>query len=375
MYRILVINTGSTSTKIALFEDDRCCYSRNITHDVEELKRFSFAKEQLFYRMQAIHDSFNRDGVELKELSAVVGRGGAIYPCESGVFEVDECLLSDTENAVGGVDHPANLGVLIAKRFANLYGVRCFTVNPPQVDEFSTVARMTGIAGVYRASHLHALNLKEIAIRHSEKIGKRYEDSNYVVCHLGGGVSVSAHRNGKMIDGNDNVGGDGPMTPNRCGSIAVSSILQYVESHSLSEAKNLCTKSGGFVDLLGTDDVRKVVESMRNGNSEAQLAWDAFVYQTEKAIGAMAQVLKGKVDGILLSGGIVHSKEFVDRIKKDCGWIAEVFAYPGEFEMEALAAGTIRVLSGKEQIKSYTGKPVWDPASVLAYRGGEEYDS
>ena len=357
--KILTVNPGSTSTKIALFEGEEKLFSINVSHDAAMLSQFSDQESQFPYRMETIHKALSENHVDLSGLSACVGRGGGLLAMEGGVYEVTDLVLEHSLHSANGVIHPAGLGPSIANAFAKEYGVPAFAVNPPDVDELQDVARITGIKGVYRNVHLHALNLKETAIRHAASMGKRYEDCNFVVCHIGGGVSVSAHKNGRMIDGYDIVGGEGPMAPTRCGAVPVAEFIEYMEGKSAKELRALTTRSGGFVSHLGTSDALEVQDMIAAGNEYAKLVWEAFIYQIEKGIGAMAVVLKGKVDGILLGGGIVHNKELVAKITEDCGFIAPVSAYPGEFEMEAMAAGAIRVLKGEEIPKVYTGVKVF----------------
>ena len=281
---------------------------------------------------------------------------------EGGTYEINDVLLDHAIRGANGVQHPAQLGPQLARGFAQQYGKPCFVVNPPDTDELTLCARITGIKGVYRNVHLHALNLKETAIRHAASMGKRYEDCNFVVCHIGGGISISAHQQGRMIDGNDIVGGEGPMAPTRCGAVPAAELIRYCYAHeNRKEVSSLCTKSGGFVSHLGSSDAREGCAMAANGNRYAALVWDPMVYQVIRYIGAMAGVLHGKVDGILLGGGMVHNRELVAAITDACSWIAPVTAYPGEFELEAMAAGAIRVLEGKEQAKVYTGKPCWSP--------------
>ncbi|MBE6113941.1 MAG: butyrate kinase, partial [Erysipelotrichaceae bacterium] len=239
------------------------------------------------------------------------------------------------------------------------YGKPAFVVNPPDTDELCDLARVTGIKGVYRNVHLHALNLKETAIRHAESQGKKYEECNFVVCHIGGGISISAHEKGLMIDGTDIVGGEGPMAPTRCGSVPVAELLRYMKDKDIKDVKPLCTKTGGFVSLLGTSDAREVKKMASEGNKAADRAWNAMIYQITKSIGAMAAALHGKVDGILLGGGMVHNADLVEKIEEACGFIAPVYPYPGEFELEAMNAGAARVLAGLEVAKKYTGVPRW----------------
>ena len=359
--KVLAINPGSTSTKIALFEDDACLLSRNVAHDAAQLAAFDTISAQLPYRKQTIEALLAEENADLSGLDAVVGRGGGLIAMEGGTYEIDAKLLEDARTGANGVAHPAQLGSLLADEFAREAGARAFVVNPPDVDELQEVARITGIRGVYRTVHLHALNLKETAIRHAATLGKSYGDCRLVVCHIGGGVSVSAHREGKMIDGFDIVGGEGPMAPTRCGSVPVADVVRYAEGRDLGEVLSLCHKTGGFVSLTGTSDAIELTERAAAGDEACRLAWDAMIYQIGKAIGSMAVVLEGQVDGILLGGGMAHSEDLAQRLRDTCAWIAPVTAYPGEFEMEAMAAGAQRVLSGAEEPKRYTGDPVWNP--------------
>lgn len=356
-FKIFVINPGSTSTKLALFENDTCLYSKTISHDAAVLKQFNSVNEQLPYRRNIILQSLSENNLTLQNVDAFVGRGGSVYPLVSGVYDVDALILEHTKAAVGGVEHPANLGIQLAAEFQKLYGGKCYTVNPPQVDEFQDLARITGIKGIFRSSHLHALNLKETAIRHANTHGKQYKDCNFIVCHIGGGISISAHNHGQMIDGNDIVGGEGPMAPTRCGEIPVIEILKYAKAYGIDAAMQLCTKTGGFVNHFGTSDAKIITQRAENGDKYSKLIWNVMIYQINKYIGSMASVLNGDVDAILLSGGMIHSKDLVKQITESCSWIAPVFSYPGEFEMEALCAGALRVLTGTETVKKYTGTP------------------
>lgn len=360
-YRILTVNPGSTSTKVGCFEGKKELFSVNVSHDADKLKEFPTISAQLPYRKETILAELGRAGIDLSTIDAFVGRGGGLLAVEGGTYTVDETLLDHAVRGANGVQHPAQLGSQIAYEFASQYGKPCFVVNPPDTDELCLEARMTGVKGIYRNVHLHALNLKETAIRHSNAHGWKYEDKNYIVCHIGGGISISAHQKGRMIDGNDIVGGEGPMAPTRCGAMPASELIRYCYSHDAKETGALCTKTGGFVSHLGVSDAREVTRRAADGDTYAQLVWNTLGYQIVKEIGAMAGVLHGEVDGILLGGGIVHDKGLVERISQSCSWIAPVTAYPGEFELEAMAAGAIRVLSGQEQPKTYTGNPVWSP--------------
>ena len=245
-YKVLTINPGSTSTKIALFEGENCLFSKNVSHDAKELDKFQSLPEQLPYRRDTILQLLNEAGVKLDDVDVFVGRGGGLLAMEGGTYEVTDLLLDHARNSANGVIHPAGLGPQLAREFAEQYGAKAMVVNPPDVDELQDLARMTGIKGVNRIIHLHALNLKETAIRHSKNVmNKKYEECNYVVCHIGGGISVSAHRKGKMVDGYDIVGGEGPMAPTRSGSVSVANLLSYMKENNLeiADVKKLCTKT------------------------------------------------------------------------------------------------------------------------------------
>lgn len=360
-WRVLVINPGSTSTKVGLFDGERAVFTVNVAHEASELAKFAGVSDQLPYRVGLIEQALAENGVELASIDAFVGRGGGLLPLPGGTYEVDDVLLDHATRGANGVQHPAQLGPQIARAFAGRVGKPAFVVNPPDTDELCDEARMTGVRGVYRRVHLHALNLKETAIRHAASAGRAYEECRFVVCHIGGGISVSAHDRGRMVDGADIVGGEGPMAPTRCGALPVAEVLDYLDAgHATADVRRMCMKTGGFVDLLGTSDALEVSRRAEAGDEACRRAWDAMVYQICKEIGAMAAVLGGKVDGILLGGGMVHNKGLVRAIEERCGWIAPVTAYPGEFELEAMAAGARRVLDGVEKPLRYSGKPVFE---------------
>lgn len=360
-WRVLVINPGSTSTKVGVFDGERAVFTVNVAHEASELAKFAGVSDQLPYRVGLIDQALAENGVELASIDAFVGRGGGLLPLPGGTYEVDDVLLDHATRGANGVQHPAQLGPQIARAFAGRVGKPAFVVNPPDTDELCDEARMTGVRGVYRHVHLHALNLKETAIRHAASAGRAYEECRFVVCHIGGGISVSAHDRGRMVDGADIVGGEGPMAPTRCGALPVAEVLDYLDAgHATADVRRMCMKTGGFVDLLGTSDALEVSRRAEAGDEACRRAWDAMVYQICKEIGAMAAVLGGNVDGILLGGGMVHNKGLVRAIVERCGWIAPVFSYPGEFELEAMAAGARRVLDGAEKPLRYSGKPVFE---------------
>lgn len=363
-YQILVINPGSTSTKIAVFENGtRLCY-QNIQHEAAELEQYPTLADQLPYRRDMIMSFLKENGIALADIDVFVGRGGGLIAMTGGTYEVTDLVLEHARTCANGVIHPATLGSQLAAELAKAggHGAKALVVNPPDVDELQDVARMTGLKHVYRTVHLHALNLKEMAIRHSKSVlHQPYEKTNLIVCHIGGGISVSAHHHGRMIDGFDIVGGEGPMAPTRTGSLSLANILDYMDqTHATTqEMRQLLTRRGGLVSHLGISDTKELVRRKDTGDQYAQMLWDAMLYQIEKCIGAMATVLKGQVDGILLGGGMAYNPELIARISEACSFIAPVSAYPGEFEMEALAAGALRVLTGEEPLKQYTGVPVW----------------
>ena len=359
-YKILAINPGSTSTKIAVFSDKTCLFEDNIAHEAETLKAFKEISDQFDYRRELIERSIAKAGYDLSEMDAFVGRGGGLVSMTGGTYTVNDIMYKHAKECFAA-KHPAALGPQLARYFATLYGKKAFVVNPPDVDEFIDEARMTGIKGVYRESRIHALNQKEIAIRYAERIGRKYEDINLVICHIGGGVSVTAHRHGKMIDSNDIINGDGPMAPTRSGSISVSQIanLCFDGKHSKAEVKLYASKVGGMTDLLGTSDCRDVVKMIESGSHFAKLCYDSMIYQIGKYAGAMAAALSGKVDAIILTGGVSYDKYVTDKLTAMLSFIAPVVVMAGEYEMEALAFGALRVLEGKEEAKEYSGIPVW----------------
>ena len=360
-FKIFAINPGSTSTKVALFEDDQKLFSANVMHDAEELKKYKEISDQFDYRRETILEELKKAGQTIEDCDAFAGRGGGLVSCQGGTYTVNDTLF---EHAKVGftVKHPACLGAQLAKYFADLYGAKAFVVNPPDVDEFTEVARVTGWKGIYRESRIHALNQKEIGIRYADSIGRKYEDLNLIICHIGGGISVTAHQKGKMVDSNDIAQGDGPMAPTRCGAIPVKDVIKecFSGKYSEQEMQQRVTKSGGLVDHLGTSDAQEVGRMIADGNQYAKTVYDAMIYQIGEFAGSMAAVLHGKVDRIIFTGGISHDKYLVEKLTEMIGYIAPVTVMAGEFEMEALAAGAVRVLSGKEEAKVYTGIPVWN---------------
>ena len=358
-YRIFVINPGSTSTKLAYFENDEKKYETNIFHDAPELAKLGSVRGQFGFRKKMITDFLDENGIDLCGADAIVGRGGSSASVSSGVYEINEKLLEDTANNVAGVEHPANLGVPLAAELAAECGARAFMVDSPKTDEFCDEARITGIKGLYRVSSLHVLNLKGTARLWCKEHGVRYEDARLIVCHIDGGMSVSAHDRGRMIDGTNNAWGEGPFTPTRTGALPVYPAAEYFRDRDPQELMDACTRSGGFVSHFGTSDSDRVHEMAEAGDPAAARVWSAMIYNICKSIGSMAAVLSGKADAVVCGGGLLRFGDICRGIEERCGFIAPVYFYPGEVEHEAMAAGALRVLRGEEEPKTYTGEPVW----------------
>ena len=376
-YKIFVINPGSTSTKLAYFEDEEKLFETSVFHDAPELAALGPVMNQLDHRLGLIRDFIKENDIDLTGVDAIVGRGGSNMSCLSGTYEVNDKLIEDNLNAVSGVDHPANLGIPLAVELQKEYGGRVFMVDSPKTDEFCDIARITGVKGIYRHSSTHALNLKGTVRMHCRKNGVRYEDGNYIVCHIDGGMTVSAHDHGKMIDATNNAGGEGPFTPTRTGALPVSGVIDYYfdnehrcgmgidETHfatpqeSVRAAREVLTRNAGLTGYFGTSDSDAVHGMVEKGEPEALLVWNAMIYNICKAIGEMAVVLNGKVDGIVCGGGLLRFEDLKQGIRERCEWIAPVAFYPGEVEHEAMAAGALRVLRGEEEPLVYTGIPVF----------------
>ncbi len=359
-YRILSINPGSTSTKIGLFENEKIIFKTSIEHTPEDLKPFKDIKDQYEFRLNTVIQTLEKENIDINSIDAFSGRGGSLEPCSGGTYLINDLMYKDASQ-MKIVKHPSALGIVIAKNLGDKYGKPSFCVNPPDVDEFIVEARITGIPDVYRESRIHALNQKEIAIRYAKKINKNYKNLNLIICHLGGGISIAAHRKGKMIDCNDIVNGDGPMTPNRSGFLPAKAVLKMCinQTYTEDQIKSFIGKNGGLTAWLGTNDIRKVHQMIENGNQKAKIILDAMIYQIIKQIGAMYASLKCNCSAIILTGGIANDKYVKDKIKAYCKKMAKVVTMPGEFELEALAAGAVRVLKGEEKPLIYTGIPVF----------------
>ncbi|MGG7161763.1 butyrate kinase [Clostridium baratii] len=353
-YKLLIINPGSTSTKIGVYEDEREILEETLRHSSDEIGKYPTIVEQLDFRKDVILKVLEEKNFDIKTLNAVVGRGGMLKPIPGGTYEVTDALVEDLKKGVQG-QHASNLGGILAKEIGNELNVPSFIVDPVVVDELEEVARISGVPELPRKSKFHALNQKAVAKRFGKESGKGYENLNLIVTHMGGGVSVGAHKKGKVVDVNNALDGDGPFSPERAGGVPVGDLVKMCFSGKYSE-KEVYSKlvgKGGCVAYLNTNDFRDVLKLSEEGNKEAQLIYDAFIYQVAKEIGAMATVLEGNVDKIILTGGMAYSEKVVGDITKRVGWISEVKTYPGEDELLALAQGAIRVLDGEEKAKEY----------------------
>ena len=358
--KLLVINPGSTSTKVSYFEDEKNIFTESIFHDAPVLLQYPTTNDQMPMRKQVLLDFLRSHDMTPADMDVFVGRGGCAYSQASGVMEIDERLVRDTAADKGGSDHPAKLGVMLAYELGTEYGKPMYTVNPTNVDELCDYARITGIAGLYRRAQTHVLNQKGIAAIHAKAMGKKYEDCNFIVSHIDGGITVTAHQKGKMIDSTEGAGGDGPFTPTRLGSIPVMEVLTYLEAgHTTQEVKTMLSRAGGFVSHFGTSNSDTIHALVEQGDRKAGIIWNTMIYQLCKSIGAMAAVLEGKVDGILLTGGLVRFQDIVEGIRQRCGWIAPISVYPGECEQEAMAESVLEVLRGEKTAHQYTGRPVF----------------
>ncbi len=353
-YRILAINPGSTSTKISVFEGEKEVWSAKIRHSNDDLAGYDHIFEQYDFRKDVIENELEKAGYDIASFDAIVGRGGVLYPVEGGTYDVDEKLLTDLRAGVQG-EHVSNLGAPIANELAHEAHCPAFIVDPVVVDEMEPLARFSGHPDLPRRSIFHALNQKAIARKASADIGKPYDQANLIVVHLGGGISVGAHKAGRVIDVNNALNGDGPFTPERSGSLPVGDLvaLCFSGKRTLPEVKKMIKGAGGIVAYLGTNDMMLVEDKIKEGDRKYALVYEAMAYQVSKEIGAMATVLEGNVDAIVLTGGITYDKNFVEMIRSHTGFIADVLVYQGEMEMEALALGGLRVLRKEEIAKTY----------------------
>ncbi len=355
MSLIFVINPGGGSTKVALFKDEQCIFRKKISHPPEEISKFKDILSQKQYRKDSIMKVLDEEGIDLTSLDAVVGRGGALKPLASGTYEVNEILARDIEEGNVQTEHASNLGALLAFEIAKPVGKPAFMVDPVSVDEFIPEARLSGLPELVRRSLDHPLNSKMVARKAAGELGKRYEEINVIVAHLGTGISISAHEKGRMIDVN-NAHDGGPFSTQRTGSLPVTQLIDlcYSGKYTRDELFAKITRKGGLLAYLGTDDIEQAEKMAKSGDAKANIVLRAMAYQIAKEIGGCATVLKGKVDAIVFTGGISHSHYIVSMVRERVEFITEnIFVYPGEHEMESMALGALRVLRGEEKPRQY----------------------
>lgn len=350
----LIINPGSTSTKLGVFEDETLLFEETLRHSTEEIAKYASIVDQKDFRKKIILDFLTSKSFDMKTLDMVVGRGGMLKPIPGGTYEVTEELLNDLKIGKQG-QHASNLGGILAKEIADEVGVPSYIVDPVVVDELMPISRYSGIPELPRTSVFHALNQKAVAKRYAKETGKPYESLNLIVVHMGGGVSVGAHEKGKVVDVFNALDGDGAFSPERAGAVPTGALIKLCFSGKYSEKEiyKMAVGNGGFNAYLGTNDMRDVAKMIEDGDEHANEVREAFIMQVAKDIGSMACVLKGKVDQIIVTGGIAYGKELVDKIKERAGFIAPFTVYPGEDELLALAQGGLRVLNGEEKAMQY----------------------
>lgn len=350
----LIINPGSTSTKIGVFEDETLLFEETLRHSTEEIAQYATIVDQKDFRKEIIVNLLKEKDFDINSLNVVVGRGGMLKPISGGTYPVTDALLADLKVGVQG-QHASNLGGILAREIADSIGVPSYIVDPVVVDELMPEARYSGVPELPRVSIFHALNQKAVAKRYAKEAGKAYDSMNLIVVHMGGGVSVGAHKAGRVIDVFNALDGDGAFSPERAGGVPNGSLVKMCFSGKYTEAEvsKKLVGNGGFNAYLGTNDMRNVDKLVEEGNEEAKVIRDAFILQVAKDMGSMACVLEGKVDQIIITGGIAYDKYVVNALKEKAGWIAPVTVYPGEDELLALAQGALRVLNGEEAAMEY----------------------
>ena len=361
MQRLLVINPGSTSTKVAVYDDERPLFVETLRHSSADLAAFPHILDQYDFRLRAILELLEERSVALSSLAAVVGRGGLLAPIPSGTYRVNEEMVAHLSERDKERQHASNLGALLADEVAGRAGLPAFIVDPVCVDEFDEVARISGLPEIERKSLSHALNLKAVARRAAADLGRAYGELNLVMAHLGGGISVTAHRQGRMVDVNQALDGTGPFSPERSGGLPVGDVARMCygvgpyEGYPLTyeEMFKKIAGRGGLVAHLGTNSAVEVERRIEAGDAHAHLIYKAMAYQIAKEIGAMATVLMGQIDAIVITGGVAHSELILGWVRERVAWIAPILVYPGEDEMLALAQGALRVLHGEETARTY----------------------
>jgi len=351
---VLVINPGSTSTKVAIYSREGALFEENVKHPAEELAKFDKVTEQYEIRLRAIQDCFKNAGVNQYKVVGVAGRGAPTKPLVGGTYLVNELMLEDLRSCKYA-NHASNLGGIIAQELAREYQVKAYVTDPITIDEFIPEARISGVPQIERKCRSHALNIKAVARQVAAEINKALDKTRFVVCHMGGGISVCALRYGKIIDVNDALLGMGPFSPDRAGALPLSGVLKLCFSgqYTQKDLEALLSKKSGLIAYLGTSDLPAVIEKIEKGDNYAALIFNAMAYQIAKEIGAMLAALNNDVDGIIFTGGMAHSRLLLDKIKEYVGSFARIYECPGELEMQALAAGAFRVIDNLEQPLEY----------------------
>lgn len=352
--KVLIVNPGSTSTKIGVYESGALRVNESVSHPTEELKRFKTIWEQYDFRREAIISTLQKHNLSLRDIDAIAARGGNVKPIPGGIYKICPKMITDMKSGLYG-KHPTNVGGLVAFDLGQQYNIPVFTLDPPMTDELCTSARYSGIPHIERQSSFHALNQKATARKVSAEIGENYDNLNMIVVHLGGGISVGAHQKGKIIDVNNALEGDGPFSPERAGSLPAGDLVKLCFSgrYSEDEVLKFLTGGGGLVAYLGTTNAIEIEKRIAAGDQKAAEVYEAMAYQVAKEVGACAAVLEGQVDAIALTGSLVYSKSLMERLKKKISFIAPIYLNPGENEMLALAEGVMRYFKGEEPLSTY----------------------
>lgn len=354
-FRVLVINPGSTSTKIGVFNNEACIFEKTIRHDAKELTKFYRIIDQYDFRKRVVLDQLDYEGISISKLDAVCARGGLVRPIEGGTYLINEPMLEDLKIGYNG-NHASNLGGIIAYEIATGLNIPAYIVDPVVVDEMDDIARYSGVPEIPRKSIFHALNQKAVARKAASHLNASYDDINLIIAHMGGGITIGMHRCGKVIDVNNGLHGDGPFSPERAGTVPAGDLVSLCFSgqYYMDEIMKKLVGQGGLMAYLNTNDALEVEQRISSGDERASKVYNAMAYQIAKEIGSMSTVCRGKIDAIVLTGGLAYGKSFVEMISNRVDWIADVFVFPGENELQALTEGTLRVLRQVEEPKAYS---------------------
>lgn len=355
VFRILVINPGSTSTKIGVFNNEVCIFEKVIYHQSEELSKFNQIIDQYQFRKTLVLDHLDYEGMNITKLNAVCARGGLVHPIEGGTYLINQPMLEDLSSGYYG-NHASNLGAMIAHEIAAGLHIPAYIVDPVVVDELADIARYSGIPDIPRRSIFHALNQKAAARKAADELKRAYDTLNLIVVHMGGGITIGIHAGGKVIDVNNGLHGDGPFSPERAGSVPIGDLvaLCFSGEYYMDEIMKKLVGNGGLMAYLNTNDAREVEARIDRGDETAEKVYEAMAYQIAKEIGSISTVCSGHIDAIVLTGGLAYGKSLVDMIAKRVNWIADIIIYPGENELQALTEGALRVLRHEEEPKIYS---------------------